>query len=118
MLSADETTLYDRQIRIWGVQAQQRLRDSRLLVVGVSGLTVEICKNIVLAGVGHLVLMDDQKVDASMLSTNCFISDQDIGMNVRLSSEHAWLIFFGPECTGHVAPAECSQSACYHPSRE
>lgn len=55
-LSADEAAVYDRQIRVWGVEAQKRLRDARVLVVGSCPLACELAKNVCLAGVGVLVL--------------------------------------------------------------
>ena len=41
---------YDRQIRLWGLAAQQRMSETRVLVFGFRGLATEICKNLVLAG--------------------------------------------------------------------
>lgn len=41
---------YDRQIRLWGKNAQNRMSKAKVLVFGMRGLSVEICKNIVLAG--------------------------------------------------------------------
>ncbi len=40
----------DRQIRLWGKTAQKRMGEAKILVFGLRGLSVEICKNIVLAG--------------------------------------------------------------------
>ncbi|CAK9183537.1 unnamed protein product [Ilex paraguariensis] len=59
-LTEQETALYDRQIRVWGVDAQRRLSKSHILVSGLRGTVVEFCKNIVLAGVGSLTLNDDR----------------------------------------------------------
>ena len=41
---------YDRQIRLWGLAAQQRMSETRVLVFGFRGLATEISKNLVLAG--------------------------------------------------------------------
>ncbi|CAM0905461.1 unnamed protein product [Alopecurus aequalis] len=72
-LTAQETALYDRQIRVWGVDAQKRLSKAHVLVCGVNGTTIEFCKNIVLAGVGSLSLMDDHIVTEDDLSANFLI---------------------------------------------
>ncbi|KAJ0972524.1 hypothetical protein J5N97_020483 [Dioscorea zingiberensis] len=69
-LTAQETALYDRQIRVWGADAQRRLSKSHILVSGLSGISVEFCKNIVLAGVGSLTLMDDRPVTDDVLQAN------------------------------------------------
>ncbi|KAF8679140.1 hypothetical protein HU200_045906 [Digitaria exilis] len=72
-LTAQETALYDRQIRVWGVDAQKRLSKAHVLVCGMNGTTIEFCKNIVLAGVGSLSLMDDQTVTEADLNANFLI---------------------------------------------
>ena len=41
-LSSTEAELYDRQIRLWGVEAQKRLRSAKVLVVGVSDVNLEV----------------------------------------------------------------------------
>jgi ubiquitin-like 1-activating enzyme E1 A len=50
MLSREEADRYDRQIRVWGAEAQGRIRDSVVFVAGLNGLHPEVIKNIVLAG--------------------------------------------------------------------
>ncbi|ONK77810.1 uncharacterized protein A4U43_C02F10930 [Asparagus officinalis] len=72
-LSAQETALYDRQIRVWGVDAQKRLSKTHVLVNGLNGTAVEFCKNIVLAGVGSLTIMDDRIVTEDALNANFLI---------------------------------------------
>ncbi|XP_064407066.1 SUMO-activating enzyme subunit 1-like [Halichondria panicea] len=57
-LTADEAEQYDRQIRLWGLDAQKRLRSSTVLVVGLRGLGSEVVKNIVLAGVHAITILD------------------------------------------------------------
>uniref|UniRef100_A0A453SF05 THIF-type NAD/FAD binding fold domain-containing protein n=1 Tax=Aegilops tauschii subsp. strangulata TaxID=200361 RepID=A0A453SF05_AEGTS len=59
--------------RVWGVDAQKRLSKAHVLVCGVNGTTIEFCKNIVLAGVGSLSLMDDHIVTEDDLNSNFLI---------------------------------------------
>jgi ubiquitin-like 1-activating enzyme E1 A len=78
-LTEQETALYDRQIRVWGADAQRRLSKAHILVSGLEGTVAEFCKNIVLAGVGSLTLMDDRPVTEESLSANFLIApDQDV----------------------------------------
>ena len=49
-MAALDLKQYDRQIRLWGLAAQQRMSESRILVFGLRGLPAEICKNLALAG--------------------------------------------------------------------
>ncbi|XVE56553.1 hypothetical protein DITRI_Ditri04bG0020300 [Diplodiscus trichospermus] len=78
-LTEQETALYDRQIRVWGADAQRRLSKSHILVYGMKGTVAEFCKNIVLAGVGSLTLVDDRAVTEDALSANFLIlPDEDL----------------------------------------
>ncbi|PKA55534.1 SUMO-activating enzyme subunit 1A [Apostasia shenzhenica] len=72
-LTAQQTALYDRQIRVWGVDAQKRLSKANVLVSGLNGTLAEFCKNVVLAGVGSLTLMDDRLVSDDDLRSNFLI---------------------------------------------
>ncbi|XP_019190249.1 PREDICTED: SUMO-activating enzyme subunit 1A-like [Ipomoea nil] len=72
-LTEQETAIYDRQIRVWGVDAQRRLSKAHVFVSGLKGTAVEFCKNIVLAGVGSLTLNDDRMVTEELLSANFLI---------------------------------------------
>lgn len=76
-LTAQETALYDRQIRVWGVDAQRRLSKSHVLVSGMTGTTVEFCKNIVLAGIGSLTLMDDRPVTEDAIEANFLVTPHE-----------------------------------------
>ncbi|KAJ3671858.1 hypothetical protein LUZ60_007937 [Juncus effusus] len=87
-LTAHETALYDRQIRVWGVDAQKRLSKAHVLVAGLNGTTVEFCKNIVLAGVGSLTLMDDRSITQEVLTANFLIPlDQTANYDDKSLSE-------------------------------
>ncbi|PHU15548.1 SUMO-activating enzyme subunit 1B-1 [Capsicum chinense] len=78
-LTEQETAIYDRQIRVWGVDAQRRLSKSHIFVSGLKGTVIEFCKNIVLAGVGSLTLNDDRLVTEELLSANFLVpSDENV----------------------------------------
>ena len=55
-LSADEAKIYDRQIRVWGADAQLRLNNAKLLFAEVRGIFVEILKYVALAGAGEITI--------------------------------------------------------------
>ncbi|XP_062115913.1 SUMO-activating enzyme subunit 1B-1-like isoform X2 [Humulus lupulus] len=76
-LTEQETALYDRQIRVWGADAQRRLSKAHILVSGMKGVAAEFCKNIVLAGVGSLTLVDDRVVTEEALDANFLIPPDD-----------------------------------------
>ncbi|RZC59751.1 hypothetical protein C5167_007062 [Papaver somniferum] len=85
-LTEQETALYDRQIRVWGVDAQRRLSKSHILVTGISGTIVEFCKNIVLAGVGSVTLMDDCMVTEESMWANFLITPDENMWDGNLST--------------------------------
>ena len=88
MVSAESTTiteqeaeLYDRQIRLWGLDAQKRLRAARLCILGMGGLGAEIAKNLVLAGVNTLTMLDCEVV-SDQDATSQFLAPRDsVGQN-------------------------------------
>eukprot|EP00750_Incisomonas_marina_P020413 INCI4018.1.p1 GENE.INCI4018.1~~INCI4018.1.p1 ORF type:complete len:369 (+),score=68.28 INCI4018.1:93-1109(+) len=77
-IDSNEAALYDRQIRLWGVKAQNQLKNSRTLVVGLNALGAELCKNIVLAGLNVSVL-DSHVVSARDIGTQFFLNAKDSG---------------------------------------
>ena len=79
-LTKEESAVYDRQLRVWGVEAQQRMMTSRVLIVGVGGLCCEVAKNLVLAGVGHITLMDHAGVTARDIASNYFLPEESLGL--------------------------------------
>ena len=62
-----------------------RIRKARVLVLGVSGLTVEASKNLVLAGVHSLTLCDDMATQTTTGALSLF-APAEPGSNVRQSS--------------------------------
>ncbi|KAI0445027.1 hypothetical protein F4803DRAFT_211861 [Xylaria telfairii] len=80
-ISSDEIALYDRQIRLWGVQAQQKIQAANILIVSMKALANEIAKNLVLAGIGSLTIVDDQIVTEADLGAQFFLSGEHVGQN-------------------------------------
>ncbi|KAI9746328.1 MAG: hypothetical protein M1818_000040 [Claussenomyces sp. TS43310] len=80
-ISADEIALYDRQIRLWGVQAQEKIRNANVLLISMKALANEIAKNLVLAGIGCLTIIDHELVTENDLGAQFFVSEADIGTN-------------------------------------
>ncbi len=79
-VTEDEAALYDRQIRLWGLEAQNRLRTAHVLILGWNGIATEIIKNTVLSGIGSITLLDPTRVEAAVdLLTGFFFRDDDVG---------------------------------------
>ena len=62
-VTEQEVIQYDRQIRLWGLDAQKRLRGAKICAIGLDSLGAEIVKNLVLAGIGEMTLVDHHKPD-------------------------------------------------------
>jgi len=73
--------LYSRQLYVMGHEAQRRMMSSSCLMIGVSGLGVEIAKNVILAGISGLTLYDPYDVNFYDLGGNFYCSESDIGKN-------------------------------------
>ena len=77
--------VYDRQIRLWGADAQRRIQASRVLFLGLGPANVELVKNLVLAGFSATIA-DHRKVDAASLGYNFFADAESIGKSVGEAS--------------------------------
>lgn len=84
-LTNDEIALYDRQIRLWGLEAQAKIKTAKILVINLSAVGTEIVKNLMLGGVGSLSIIDDHKISSEDLLSQYYILERDIG-KYRLDS--------------------------------
>eukprot|EP00560_Eucampia_antarctica_P005158 CAMPEP_0197840898 /NCGR_PEP_ID=MMETSP1437-20131217/45870_1 /TAXON_ID=49252 ORGANISM="Eucampia antarctica, Strain CCMP1452" /NCGR_SAMPLE_ID=MMETSP1437 /ASSEMBLY_ACC=CAM_ASM_001096 /LENGTH=431 /DNA_ID=CAMNT_0043450575 /DNA_START=63 /DNA_END=1354 /DNA_ORIENTATION=+ len=80
--SHDESDVYDRQIRLWGAEAQNKIRDTKVLYVHMSGVSSEILKNLVLAGVRAAICDGRSYPDAMSETPSSFLPPQE---RVKLS---------------------------------
>lgn len=71
------TNKYDRQTRLWG-EGQYLISTGSLLVLGVNTLSLEITKNLVLSGIGHITLIDDRLITNQDIKENFFIRKSEI----------------------------------------
>lgn len=72
---------YLRQVLIpeWGEEAQGKIRSSRILIAGLGGLGSPAAVYLAAAGVGTLVLCDDDFVAPSNLNRQFLYTEADIG---------------------------------------
>jgi molybdopterin/thiamine biosynthesis adenylyltransferase len=82
-MNAKESEIYDRQIRLWGVDSQRRLQDARVLIAGVTALGAEVAKNVVLAGLS-VTLMDTAILGSHEVHANFLANKAAVGSNVRV----------------------------------
>lgn len=60
------------------------MRNATILVVNLRGVATETIKNIVLAGIGKLIMWDCEDVAAEDLGVGFFFRDEDVGKKVRI----------------------------------
>ena len=87
----EKNRVYDRQIRLWGADAQQRIMASRVLFVGLGAVSVELCKNLVLAGFSATV-SDDAVVEPAALGYNFFVDEGALGVVEAQNSDAARVV--------------------------
>lgn len=68
--------------------AAARMRSSTVLIISLRGVSHEIIKNLVLAGIGKLIVMDDGLVSEEDLGSGFLFREEDgaVGKEVRRSS--------------------------------
>lgn len=82
VLSDQEMLRYHRQITLKSVdfEGQERLKASRVLIVGLGGLGCAAAQYLVSSGVGRLMLVDFDTVSLSNLQRQILHSDAEIGL--------------------------------------
>ena len=58
------------------------MRNATILVMGLRGIATETIKNIVLAGIGKLIMVDGEDVSEEDLGAGFFFRDEDVGKKV------------------------------------
>lgn len=75
--------LYSRQIASIGIESMKKLSELKILVIGMKGLGIEICKNIILQGPSKVSIFDNTINVAKDLSCNYYLNEEYIGKKRR-----------------------------------
>jgi len=94
----DQLLRYSRQIMLpaIGIEGQERLLTSRVLIIGLGGLGAPAAMYLAAAGVGSLVLVDFDQVDLSNLQRQIIHSTEGIGTS-KVASARRTLLELNPE---------------------
>lgn len=87
-MTTEENLRYNRQIILpaWGVEAQENVKASRVLVIGAGGLGCPVLSYLAAAGVGTIGIMDFDVVELSNLQRQVIYDMSDIGKNKALAA--------------------------------
>ncbi len=98
-LSREEMLRYNRQIVLQGFDfdGQEKLKQARVLIVGLGGLGCAVSQYLASAGVGLLMLLDFDTVTLSNLQRQVLHYDDNIGM-AKVESARLTLSKINPHC--------------------
>lgn len=82
-MTEEENIRYSRQIILpsWGIEAQEKVKESRVIVIGAGGLGCPVLSYLAAAGVGTIAIMDFDIVEVSNLQRQVIYDMNDIGKN-------------------------------------
>ncbi|MEI6293200.1 MAG: HesA/MoeB/ThiF family protein [Methanomicrobiales archaeon] len=102
MLSQDELERYRRQIMLFGENGQEKLKSARVVIAGAGGLGCPVATYLAVAGIGHLRIIDHDKVERTNLNRQILHWDKDIGM-AKTGSAGEKLVAINPDIEIEVA---------------
>lgn len=70
-----------------GVDGQQKLLDARVLIIGLGGLGSPVAMYLAASGVGHLVIVDHDRVELSNLQRQIVHATNAVGMDKSASAQ-------------------------------
>jgi molybdopterin-synthase adenylyltransferase len=90
-MTDDELLRYSRHILLPDIDiaGQERLKQSRVLIVGLGGLGSPVAMYLAASGIGHLCLADFDEVDVTNLQRQVVHSQASVGMNKAESAKQA-----------------------------
>jgi adenylyltransferase/sulfurtransferase len=79
MLSAGELERYKRQISLFGEEGQEKLKGSVIFIAGAGGLGSPVSLYLAAAGVGRLIIADNDAVDLTNLNRQILHGGRSLG---------------------------------------
>lgn len=105
---------YSRQIMLpqVGIEGQERLAAAHALVVGVGGLGSPVAMYLAAAGIGHLTLVDGDRVELTNLQRQIAHDTDDLG-RPKVDSARERLHALNPEVDVRGVPQRVGEEALY-----
>lgn len=109
-LPADALVRYDRQLPYLGADAQRRLMRSTITLVGCGALGTWTAMSLACAGVGRLVLVDDDVVELGNLNRQILFRHADVG-RPKVEAAAEALVAYDPRLVVERVPRRISSAA-------
>jgi len=87
MITDKDLIRYDRQIKLLGTDGQEKLKDAKVFIAGAGGLGSPISVYLAAAGIGRIVLVDNDVVELSNLNRQILHWERDVGKSKALSAK-------------------------------
>ena len=89
VFSHDELQRYGRQMVLdrWGEEGQTKLKNSNILIIGAGGLGSSVLSHLACVGIGHIGIVDDDRVELSNLNRQIIHETGDIGSQKIMSAK-------------------------------
>jgi len=96
--AANVSSRYERQLALPGVgfSGQEKLKNAKVLIVGLGGLGGPVALYLAAAGIGHLLLVDNDIVSLSNLQRQILFSTAQVGSSKVLAAQKH-LLALNPE---------------------
>jgi molybdopterin-synthase adenylyltransferase len=85
VLFIDDSDRYSR-LRLIGWWDQEKLRASKVLVVGAGAIGNEVLKNLALLGIGHVIVIDLDEIENSNLTRSVLFRHEDCGKSKAIAA--------------------------------
>jgi len=79
MLSERDLERYERQIRIFGKEGQEKLKKAKVFIGGAGGLSASVSLYLAAAGIGRIRIVDHDTIKLSNLNRQVLYADDDLG---------------------------------------
>jgi molybdopterin/thiamine biosynthesis adenylyltransferase len=112
-LAQEELRRYSRQMMIpeIGEEGQRKLKKAKVLVAGIGGLGSISSTYLAAAGIGHLTIIDKDRVESSNLNRQLIHGTNDIG-EWKTDSAIRKLRHLNPNCSIRAIQAEITEDNC------
>ena len=110
----EELMSYARQILLdgWDIDAQLRLKASRVVMIGAGGLGCPASETLVRAGVGQIHLIDDDVIEVSNLQRQTLFLPEDVGKHKAITAVQM-LEKINPLISARATVARFSEDTAY-----